>query len=234
MKNFRSLFALALLCLSLAGCWNNGPDPTKEYTEDPNDTGSPDEFGMTDDYSNTNRVIWQKPELILNRMGDISDKVVADIGAGSGYFVFRLTPMAKRVIAIDIDQNFVNRIDSIRTVELSDQDQKKLETRLAAPEDPHLKPNETNVVLMVNTYLYLSNRIDYLLNLKKGIAPGGIIIIVDVKRHRLPQGGFLPPMAIRVPQHKVEEELVAAGFEVIDSDDTSLIYQYMVVAKKKP
>ena len=233
MKKYPVLFAIALLCLSLAGCWNSGPDPTREYTEDPNQIDSNDQAGMSDDYSNTNRMIWQKPELVLDRMGDIKNKVVADIGAGTGFFAFRLTPMAKKVIAIDINQNLINVIDSIRTVELSDADQNKLETRLADPDDPHLGPNEADVVLLVNTYLYLANRVEYLKNLKKGIAPGGKIIIVDVKRQRLPQGEFLPPQAIRVPQHLVEEELEQAGFQLLSSDDTSLIHQYMVVAQKK-
>jgi SAM-dependent methyltransferase len=234
MKNYRVFIPILLLSFSLAGCWNNDPDPTKKYNEDPNYKANPNQPGMTDDYSNTNRYIWQKPELVLDRMGDIRNKVVADIGAGTGFFAFRLTPLAKKVIAIDIDRNLVNYVDSIRTVELSDSDQNKLEARLADPNDPHLKANEVNVVLMVNTYLYLSNRVEYLQNLKKGIAPGGKIIIVDVKRHRLPQGEFLPPLAIRVPQYQVEEELEQAGFELLNSDDTSLIYQYMVVAQKKP
>lgn len=233
MKNYPVLFAIALLCLSLTGCWNTGPDPTKEYIEDSNFGDSSNRPGMSDDYSNTNRMIWQKPELVLDRMGDIHDKVVADIGAGTGFFAFRLTPMAKKVIAIDINQNLINVIDSIRTVELSDADQNKLETRLADPDNPHLGTNEVNIVLLVNTYLYLTNRVEYLKNLKKGIAPGGKIIIVDVKRQRLPQGEFLPPQAIRVPQHLVEEELEQAGFQLLSSDDTSLIHQYMVVAQKK-
>lgn len=233
MKKYPVLFVITLLCFSLAGCWNNGPDPTKEYTEDPNLNGDSDQPGMSDDYSNTNRMIWQKPELVLNRMGDIKNKVVADIGAGTGFFAFRLTPMAKKVIAIDINQNLINVIDSIRTVELSDTDQNKLETRLADPDDPHLANNEADIVLLVNTYLYLSNRVEYLKNLKKGITSGGKIIIVDVKRQRLPQGEFLPPQPIRVPQHLVEEELEQAGFQLLSSDDTSLIYQYMVVAQKK-
>lgn len=232
MKKYPVLFAIALLCLFLAGCWNSGPDPTREYTEDPNQIESDGQPGMSDDYSNTNRMIWQKPELVLDRMGDIQNKVVADIGAGTGFFAFRLTPMAKKVIAIDINQNLINVIDSIRTVELSDADQNKLETRLADPDDPHLGIDETDIVLMVNTYLYLGDRVEYLKNLKKGIAPGGKIIIVDVKRQRLPQGEFLPPQSIRVPQHLVEEELEQAGFQLLSSDDTSLIHQYMVVAQK--
>jgi SAM-dependent methyltransferase len=233
MKKYPVLFAIALLCLSLVGCWNSGPDPTREYTEDPNQIDSDGQPGMSDDYSNTNRMIWQKPELVLDRMGDIKNKVVADIGAGTGFFAFRLTPMAKKVIAIDINQNLINVIDSIRTVELSDADQNKLETRLADPDNAHLSDNEADVVLLVNTYLYLGDRVAYLKNLKKGIAPGGKIIIVDVKRQRLPQGEFLPPQSIRVPQHLVEEELEQAGFQLLSSDDTSLIHQYMVVAQKK-
>jgi SAM-dependent methyltransferase len=233
MKKYPVLITFALLSLSLSGCWNNGPDPTKEFIEGSSTNDSSDQPGMSDDYSNTNRMIWQKPELVLNRMGDISNKVVADIGAGTGFFALRLTPMAKKVIAIDINQNLINVLDSIRTVELSNEDQNKLETRLADPNDPHLGPNEADVVLLVNTYLYLSDRVEYLKNVKRGIAPGGKIIIVDVKRQRLPQGEFLPPQSIRVPQHQVEEELEQAGFQLLNSDDTSLIHQYMVVAQKK-
>ncbi|MBK7700753.1 MAG: hypothetical protein IPJ39_19500 [Saprospiraceae bacterium] len=44
---------------------------------------------------NIGRAIWQKPGLVIEKLGDISDKVIADIGAGTGYFSLRLAPRAK-------------------------------------------------------------------------------------------------------------------------------------------
>ena len=63
-------------------------------------------------HSNVGRAIWQKPGLVIEKLGDISDKVIADIGAGTGYFSFRLAPRAKKVIAIEIDEALIKYIDS--------------------------------------------------------------------------------------------------------------------------
>ena len=51
------------------------------------------------------RQVWQKPNLVIELLGDLQDKTIADIGAGVGYFSFRLAEKANRVIAIEIDEN---------------------------------------------------------------------------------------------------------------------------------
>jgi SAM-dependent methyltransferase len=205
---------------------NRQLEPEKEIITPPERTPS---SGFEEDYGNTNRVIWQKPDLIMNLLGDVSNKVIADIGAGSGFFSLRMTPRAKKVIAIDIDASFVQYLDSIRNVELPPSERNKLETRLAEPNNPHLKPNEVDLVLIVNTYMYLGNRVQYLKNLKNGIRPGGRVIIVDFKKKRTTIG---PASSIRVPQNEVEDELDKAGYTLLESDDTSLDYQYIVVGQK--
>ena len=43
------------------------------------------------------RTIWQKPYDIIGLLGPLEDKVIADIGAGSGYFSFRFIHQAKKV-----------------------------------------------------------------------------------------------------------------------------------------
>lgn len=181
------------------------------------------------DYESKDRVFWQKPDLVVDRLGDLSTKTVADIGAGSGYFARRLAYKAKRVIAIDIDPNFIHFMDSIKVVELPTDIQQKFETRLATFDDPKLNPKEADIVLIVNTYLYIQDRVVYMRRLKEGLAPGGQVVIIDFKKKRIPLSN--PQQGIRVPLFEVEEELFEAGYSRVISDDTSLDYQYIVVAK---
>lgn len=201
------------------------PDLPENRPEDAENTIS----GLEEDYLTTNRVIWQKPEVVINLLGDIKEKTIADIGAGSGFFSLRLAPLAKKVIAIDIEPKFVLYLDSIRHIELAPEIAERLEPRLARAQDARLRPEEVDIVLIVNTYMYIDQRVDYLKRLSKGIRPNGKILIVDFKKKRSSLG---PKMEIRIPQFQVEEELELAGFRILQSNDTALDYQYILLAEK--
>ena len=48
--------------------------------------------------------IWHSPRLLIQQLGNLEDKIIANIGAGPyGYFSFELADEEKKVIAIDID-----------------------------------------------------------------------------------------------------------------------------------
>jgi ubiquinone/menaquinone biosynthesis C-methylase UbiE len=194
------------------------PTETKE-------TGS----GLTEDYSNTYREIWQKPGLVLQLLGGLKGKVVADIGAGSGFFAFRMVESAEKVIAIDVDSRFINYLDSVKVRRLPENLQAKLETRLTTPDSPALKDSEVDVVVIVNTYMYIENHSAYLKTLKRGMKEGGKLLIIDFKKKRTPVG---PPSQKREPLYVVENELYDTGFKNILTNDTSLDYQYIVIAEK--
>ena len=181
-------------------------------------------------YESKDRVFWQKPDLVIDLLGDLSDKTVADIGAGSGYFARRLAHKAKHIVAIDVDPQFIGFMDSIKLVELPADVQSRFETRLATPEDSKLRDEEADVVLFVNTYIYIPNRVKYLARLKDGMKNGGKVVIVDFKKKRMPLKN--PPDELRLPLHQVEDELEEAGYRWRVSDDTSLDYQYIVIGQK--
>ena len=111
--------------------------------------------------------------------------------------------------------------------ELSPELRANFETRLVETNNPKLNPKEANAVIIVNTYMYIQNRVDYLKLLKSGMAKNGKILIVDYKEKNIPVG---PPVNIKIPLSTVEKELKQAGFKQILSDDTSLDYQYIVTA----
>jgi SAM-dependent methyltransferase len=180
------------------------------------------------DFEDKDRGIWQKPELVISFLGDIKDETVADIGAGTGYFTFRLVPKAKKVIGIDIDPRFIDFLDSVK-VRLPALYRDRFESRLAKFDDPLLKPEEADNVVIVNTYAYIENRTQYLKILHKGIVPGGQLLVIDFKKNNLPVG---PPEQFKVSQAQVEHELTTAGFKIEKVDKDVLDYQYIILAKK--
>jgi SAM-dependent methyltransferase len=121
-------------------------------------------------------------------------------------------------------------MDSIKRLELKPAYQERLEVRLATPTDPNLRPGEVDVILIVNTYIYLEDRVAYLRRLHELLTAGGKVIIVDFKRKRMPIS--YPPADIRLELFQVENELEQAGFTNFVSDDCSLDYQYIIVAEK--
>jgi hypothetical protein len=103
-------------------------------------------------------------------------------------------------------------------------------TILAPPDDPNLAPRKVDLVLMVNTYSYLEDRIAYLKKIKKVINKKSSIAIVDFKEKNTPVG---PPNNLKVSADSVVKELEEAGFEGFEVDSLSLPYQYIIKARNK-
>lgn len=229
-QKINSGFFFALTLLAFA-CKQNRERPggyqTSDTTVTQNSGKKSSNFDdLVADYNSRDRLIWQKPDMVINRLGDLSNKTVVDLGAGTGFFAFRVIPKAKKTIALDIDQRFIVLMDSAKQ-ELPSELRSRFEARLVEMDDPKLKKNEADAVIIVNTYMYISNRVAYLQRLRQGLSKGGLVLIVDYKEKTIPVG---PPVSAKVPLALVEKELKQAGFKVSVSDDTSLDYQYIVTA----
>lgn len=190
----------------------------------------PDAYLPVNQDENKDRDVWQKPKIVIDMLGDLSDKTVADIGAGTGYFTFRFALEAKKVIAIDIENQFLEIINIFKR-NLPVDVQERIETRLAKPNDPLLNPEEADLVVIINTIGFINNRQQYFRTLLPGMKKGSQLVIVDYKIKNLPLE-IAPPVDDRVPLNVIEQELEAAGFVNIISNDTSLDYQYVVFASK--
>ncbi len=218
-----------LIVAVILGCSDSGSQSPKEVdlVTDKSDSAVVGNTGQRED--GDRRLAWQKPDLVIGKLGDLNDKVVADIGAGTGYFTFRPVNRAKKVIAVDIDTNSIRWIESFRQ-SMDSTLQTKVETRLVLPDDPRLSPNEVDVVIIINTIGYIKDRLTYLRNLKKSIVPGGLLMVVDFKIKRI-QGNIAPPPERRVSILDLENDLESAGYFLLETDDTSLDYQYIVLAR---
>ena len=173
------------------------------------------------------RQTWQDPQFVIEALGDLNDLTVADIGSGTGYFTFQMAVPAEKVIAIDIEQRFLNYIEDRKSEMYDKQLARKIETRLSTPDEPNLVEAEADVVLMVNTIAYIENKNEYLTILRRGMKAGGRIIIVDYKAGKMPVG---PNEKFKITEREITNTLKNAGFEIAVIDNESLQYQYLVKA----
>jgi len=176
---------------------------------------------------NIGRSAWQKPALIAEKLGDLENKVVADIGAGTGYFTFYLAYLKAKIIAIDIDPAMTNYIDDYK-LKLPLDIVPNIETRLADPDDSKLEKGEIDKAVIINTISYIDNLQEYLIRLKPSFKKGGQLVIVDYKSANIEIDA--PPENQLVPTLLLQEYLSIAGYENIFVDHGSLKYQYIVTA----
>lgn len=176
---------------------------------------------------NIGRSSWQKPDLVIDQMGDITNMTIADIGAGTGYFSYRLAFKGARVVAIDVDPDMIDLMAGFKS-NLPAEVAQQIETRLAKTDDPLLADEEVDAAIIINTIAYIDDKTAYLTKLKAGLSR--FVMIVDYKVMEL--GIPAPPLHERIPSSELRMHLIAAGYKDVTIDDTSLDYQYMVKAWK--
>lgn len=170
---------------------------------------------------------YQQPDKVIEWLAIDSGMTIMDIGAGTGYFSFRLHKAGANVIAADVDSAFQEYIRHKRDSLGISAD--LLQLRLLPYDSPSLSPGEADKVLIVNTWHHIENREDYGNAIKEGLSPDGELVIIDFFKHELPVG---PPPAHKLSAEDVHKELETAGFSVIETNDTLLPYQYCIRARR--
>lgn len=178
---------------------------------------------LVERFEDPKRGAWQKPELVIEKLGKIEGKTFADIGAGTGYFSRRLAQKGANVLALDVDSLFLDYIDK------NTADSLKIVTRKIPYDKPLLDSAEVDAVIIVDTYHHLENRYDYFRDVWRGMKAGGQLMIVDFKKEKTAEG---PPVEMRIEGFEVMRELQNAGFVKVVIDVQTLSNQYIILAKK--
>jgi len=183
---------------------------------------------ISNNFDHTSRAAWQKPEIVIKKLGEISDKVIADIGAGTGYFSFRFALKSKKTIAIDIDKDMLELMDLFAS-NLPVDIQSKFETRLAEGNDPNIKPKEVDIIVIINTMTYIDDRLAYLEKLKPALKEDGQLLIVNFKEFN--NSLESPPSKSRISFSTMSSEILEADYKITHTDTTALDHQYIIIAK---
>ena len=225
MKYITNIILFSIIAFSFSACMDsNGNGNQNSMNTTPCDTVKVyEEIPPKKD-------IWSDSNLFLKTLGDVEGKVIADIGTGNAVFPCLLVkgnPKPKKVIAIDIDPKVIKELNQTKKLPELKNFANLLEPRLCTPDDPKLQKEEADIVMFINVYMFFSNHVKYLKNLRKGIAEGGKLVIFDYKKRDLNME--LDPTG-KIPLFEVEKHLRDAGFKDIQSDDTSLQHMYIITA----
>lgn len=176
-------------------------------------------------FDSSERDAWQKPDQVLMLIGDLRGKTVMDIGSGTGYFSFRLAAAGAKVICADVDERFLGIIRERMERENLTNDQ--MELRHVPYDSSTLQPGEADVVLIVDTYHHIENRLEYFAEVRAGLKPGGKLVVVDFFKRDDPVG---PPAAMKMAEDSIVAELKQAGYSNFTINRELLPYQYIVEA----
>jgi ubiquinone/menaquinone biosynthesis C-methylase UbiE len=170
------------------------------------------------------RVLWQKPEQIMDALHVADGSTVADIGAGAGFFTIRLAQRVgpKGIVYAQDVQSLM--LDAIRR-RVQREGLRNVQTVQAHADDPNLPARALDAILMVDAYQEVANRVLYLRNLAHALKTRGRIGIVNWKPGRGGPGPDEPNE--RVERSVVEADAKAAGLRVVGEEN--LRYQYLLV-----
>jgi 2-polyprenyl-3-methyl-5-hydroxy-6-metoxy-1,4-benzoquinol methylase len=175
-------------------------------------------------FESADRNEWQKPEEVIRFLGDLKNKTIIDIGAGTGYFEFKMNEPSAKIIAADVDERFIKFIDE----RIVSEKKMNIASRKAEYEKPPIGEKEADIVFMVDVYHHIENRKDYFSLVKKGLKPNGEMVIVDFKKGDFEHG---PPNEMKIHQQDIINEMKLSGFKLVTQDTTTLKYQYMLKFK---
>lgn len=167
---------------------------------------------------------WQKPREVVRALAIRPGMRVADLGAGTGYFSRHLSAAvgpAGTVFAVDTEPNLVAHVRERAEKEKTP----NVVPILASLDNPRLPVESADLILIVDTFHHLDDRLVYARNLRRFLRPGGRVAIIEWQTRELPVG---PPADHKLPRAEVMEEMTAAGYELVAEPDV-LPYQYFVI-----
>ena len=168
----------------------------------------------------------EQPAALINALDLAKDATVADIGAGTGYFTFRLAEQVPQgsVLAVDIQPEMLDLLNAGE----AERGLTNVEPILGDIDDPKLPAGEVDLVLLVDAYHEFSHPKEMMAGIVVGLKPGGRVALVEYR-------GEDPTVPIK-PLHKMTEaqairELEAAGLEHVETLDV-LPRQHLMIFRK--
>jgi protein-L-isoaspartate O-methyltransferase len=154
--------------------------------------------------------------------------VIADVGAGSGYYSFRMARRVApggKVLAVDIQQEMLDLIRK-RTKQ---EKVANVEPVLGTLTDPKLKADSVDLVLLVDVYHEFSHPYEMTVEMVKALKPGGRIVFVE---YRMEDPKVPIKLVHKMTQKQVVKEMAPHPLKHVKTINV-LPWQHIIVFEKK-
>jgi ubiquinone/menaquinone biosynthesis C-methylase UbiE len=167
---------------------------------------------------------YQKPQEVMTALAIKPGEVIADIGAGSGYFTFRLAQHVGgkgKIYAVDVSPDMILHINRrIRDLNVGN-----VVTVLSDPDDPLLPVRSIDRFFFSESWHHIENQTKYLELMKRMLKPGGQVVMIDFQKKDLPVG---PPLQMKIAKEDLIKQMQRHGFR-LQKEYTFLPYQYFLI-----
>jgi predicted methyltransferase len=170
----------------------------------------------------------ERPELVLAALELKPGMAVADLGAGSGYYSWR---MARRVgdkgivYAVDVQPEMVRLLEK----QMAERGVANVKPLLGTPVDPRLPEGQLDLVVMVDVYHELAYPYEVLASVVRALKPGGRVAFVEYR-------GNDPSVPIKalhtMTEAQVRKEASAQALEWVKTV-ADLPWQQVIVFRRK-
>ena len=176
------------------------------------------------------RVQEERTDLLIENLELAADYVVADIGAGTGYFSFPLSARLPdgKVLAVDIQPEMLAIIESRKSSGLNGASGDNIETILGAEANPNLPDNAVDLILMVDAYHEFSYPREMGEAMVSALKPGGRIALVE---YRMEDPTVPIKRLHKMSERQAKKEMRALGLTFVENKDF-LPQQHLLIFEK--
>ena len=170
----------------------------------------------------------EHPAKVIDALDLRPGEIVADLGAGSGYFTFRIAPKvgeAGKVLAVEIQEAMLNTL----RIRAAAQKVTNVEVVQGSEIDPHLPSTGVDLVLVVDVYHELAYPFEVMTKVREALKPGGRVVFVEYRK----EDPKVPIKEVhKMSLAQLEKEMNAVGLVRVRTVET-LPLQHIVIFEKR-
>ncbi|MBE9013013.1 class I SAM-dependent methyltransferase [Pseudanabaenaceae cyanobacterium LEGE 13415] len=153
-----------------------------------------------------------------------SDSVVADIGAGTGYFSFRIASQVAKVYAVDVQPEMIEILNDLK----AEKKISNVEPILGSETNPNLPENSVDLALMVDAYHEFEYPKEMMAGIVRSLKPHGRVVLLEYRGEN--PFVFIKPLH-KMTQKQVRQEMTVAGLNYVETRN-SLPQQHILIFEK--
>jgi ubiquinone/menaquinone biosynthesis C-methylase UbiE len=166
----------------------------------------------------------EAPTKVIAALDLRPDDVVADIGAGSGYYAFRIAPAVNKVLAVDIQPEMLEIIRK----KAAETKTANIEVVRGVETDPRLPGESTDLALLVDVYHEFAYPVEMMAAIRKALKPEGRVALVEFRA----EDASVPIKAVhKMSEAQAKKEMEAAGFRWVKTVGTAPWQHVMIFGK---